>query len=203
MIADITYTVIVLSIILLTYILASGPYWKIDPKREYYKAVSLFGKPYYVGYSPGGVAIWKKFKTPSPFKRIMITDSCVEHSHTASGPSHNDCIYTTIKYRVDPKKIMDILRVSDTVMYDKLREELTVRCNSIEDNIAVLVLVDSVHQDLVPSHLVPDEYEKSVKSASKNMVTNYRTLQIIQDKYMSKCLLGTDSETICQKKCDT
>ena len=185
---DVALATVILCTIFLVCMLRSGPYWKVDPKREYYKIVSLFGKPYYLGYSPGGVAIWKKFEDDCPFKRIMITDSCVEHAHGPKDNHHNDCIYTTIKYQADPNRIMDMLRVSDTVMYDKLREELTVRCNSFENNMAILVLVDSVHKGLTPPGLAPGEYKQAIISARENSVKNYRILQGVRDDFLSKTI---------------
>jgi hypothetical protein len=80
---------------------------------------------------------------------------------------------------------MDVFSISDSIMYDKLKEELTVRCNSLETNMATLVMIDLVHEGIIPNEHVADgiTYERYVLESKKKSVTNYRLLQSIKQKY--------------------
>jgi hypothetical protein len=175
--AKILAVVIILFIIILGCGLMAGPGWKPGPKKEYERLVAKFGKPNYTNKGPKGVAVWKSV---GPFERVMIIDENVPHG------AHCDYVYFTIKYFIDSKQIPAVLKVSDSVMYDKLKEELTVRCGSIENSIATLVLVDKVNNSLVPDDKVRETYNKMILTATDVVEENYRILESVVDDYELK-----------------
>jgi hypothetical protein len=172
---EIIAVIVVLFLLLISCFCFLGPNWKIGPRVEYHKIVTRFGTPSSVNPSSNGVAVWKRFDVKCPFIRLMIVDENVPHN------THCDFIYTTINYYIDPKKLMDVLAVSDSIMYDKLKQELTVRCDSLETTMATLVLADGVHGDILTNN--NETYKKYITNAKKDSVSNYRVLQDIKEKY--------------------
>lgn len=181
-----TGQVIAIVVVLCLVLIACGclirPHWRIGPKKEYHRIVTRFGNPSFVNPRPNGVAIWEKFKKDCPFTRLMIVDESVPHNIPCS---HCDYMYTTIKYHIDPKKLMDVLTISDSIMYDKLKEELTVRCATLEATMATLVLADKVHKDIITNSQVEDGiiYKRYITESQKFAVENYRLLQGISTDY--------------------
>lgn len=171
------FIIVILALIFMLGVM-SLPCWNVEHKLEYQKIVSGFGAPTYLNPMPNGVAIWRRFNKCSPFVRIMIVDESVPHKVSET---HFDFIYTTIKYHIDPKKYMDVMSISDTIMYDRLKEELTVRCRSFEETIATMVLVDKIHSDLIKFD--DTTYKKYMQDSKQKSAENYRILQLIRDKH--------------------
>lgn len=174
--------VIILLILLLSCDCLLGPRWRTGPYKEYVRTVSRFGKPSYINKRSNGVAIWSKFPKSCPFYRIMIIDENVPHSKPMP---HCDFIYTTIKYHIDPEKLMTVLNISDSIMYDKLKEELTARCHTLEANMATLLLAHDVNNDIVtPQQIATGRvYKKYIMNAHKDAVSNYNMLDSIKNNY--------------------
>lgn len=174
--------VAVLCLMLIVCSCFAKPYWRIGPKKEYHKIVSRFGNPTFLNSNPNGVAVWERFRKECPFIRLMVVDENVPHDLPKK---HCDYIYTTINYYIDPKKLMDVLTISDSIMYDKLKEELTTRCQTLEANMATLVLVDKVHKDIITQPQIADglTYKRYIMESEKYAVENYRILQDIKEKY--------------------
>jgi hypothetical protein len=177
--------VVVLCLILLACGCLNRPHWRIGPKKEYHKIVTRFGNPSFVNSTPNGAAVWKIFKKDCPFVRLMVVDESVPHDTPGS---HCDYTYTTINYYIDPKKLMDVLAISDSLMYDKLKEELTSRCSTLEANMAILVLADKVHKSIITNSQVADgiTYKKYIADSQKFAVENYRLLQDINAVYQMR-----------------
>ena len=175
-------TVIVLCLLLISYHCLLLLRWKIEPMKEYYKISKRFGNPSFVNPSSGGVALWKQFGKESPFVRIMIVDEKKPHKKPAP---HYDFIYATIKYHIDPKKMMDVRAISDSIMYDRLKEELTVGCRTLEANMATMVMVDLVHKDIITKSHVADglTYKRYINKSRDTAAINYRILQGIKNEY--------------------
>jgi hypothetical protein len=142
----------------------------------------MLGPACYVNTRPGGTAIWKKFKPCIPFVRVMIIDENLPH-HLPT--PHCDYIYVTIKYMIDSKKITQVLAISDSIMYDQLKRELTVRCGTLEDAVATAILVNDANKGLIDESVLSDgtEYKRVISNARKNMNKNIITLQCIKDSH--------------------
>lgn len=185
MMREILACVLILLIILMSCSCLNKPHWGVKPYIEYHKLVEKFGEPSFINTSPYGSAVWKKFGKCSPFARIMIVDEKVIHTKPHN---HCDFIYVTIKYHIDPKKMRDVLSISDSIMYDKLKQEVTVRCNTLETAVATIVMVDGVHNDIITNSQVSGGlmYGDYMSNARKDVVNNYRVLQSIKDDYELK-----------------
>lgn len=169
------FAIIILLIILIMYRCVSRPDWKTGPKIEYHRLVKKYGRPTYSNTGSNGIAIWKY---PGPFKRIMVIDENVPHG------SHCDYVYATIKYFIDPKDMVNVLKVSDSIMYDKLKEELTVRCNSIELCAATIVLVNNVNKGLIKN--IDEQYRKDILRAIDDAESNLGIINDIKKNYEYK-----------------
>ena len=175
---DILAFIIVLIILLILCGIAARPFWKSGARQAYTVLVKHFGRPTYIQSAPGGYAVWKRFKKESPFVRLMIVDEDIKHK------SHNDYVYGTIKYSVDNRRLPDVLNISDAIMYDRLKEELTVRCSTLESVVALLVLADKVHNNIDIANEMT--YEKSLSLSKSSSADNYRILQSIKENYNRK-----------------
>lgn len=105
-----------------------------DAASYYPKAVELFGYPLEVANVPGGLCLWK---TRGLFSEHILRDESVRHCVPAK---HRDFFYSTVKFYVPPKKLIDVLKISGSIQYDGLKKGLTARCASIGANIATLYL---------------------------------------------------------------
>lgn len=185
MLGQVLSLIIILLLILIVCGCLTRPHWKVGPKREYHKTVKRFGNPSYLKPGPGGVAVWTRFKESCPFTRIMIIDESVPHDKPVE---HCDFIYTTINYTISREMRPNVLNISESLMYDSLKEELTARCGTLEANIATLVLADKVNNNLVTASEVyaGDKYKAYIMKAEADAPTNYRILQSIKDNYEMK-----------------
>lgn len=173
---------IIILIFLLLILLGNTPCinWNSSARREYNKMVSRFGKPFY--YSPlrGGIAIWKEFNTSCPFVKVVVLDDLSRRC----GSSKNTVRIAT-KYQIDSSKIPDILRISDTIDYDRLKEEITAKSNSLEECMAMLILAHRVNKNSVSLSEIEKNnlVEKYYSHANSQAVSNYRILQSIKSDY--------------------
>lgn len=95
------------------------------------------GPPDTINTSAGGYAIWTKGTLHSRGKcwnRVELWDEQVTHN------DHNDFLYTEYHLRVPSELVPNILSLSDTIMYDKLKEVLIVRSNKLNKNTAITLL---------------------------------------------------------------
>jgi len=53
---------------------------------------------------------------------------------------HGDYVYTTIAYKIPDDKLWDVLKLSNSLTYDRLSHELTSRCAGWQTNSAILYL---------------------------------------------------------------
>lgn len=182
MAGNVITVVIILFIILIGCVCLNRPYWRSGPKAEYYRTVERFGNPTYFDPRPDGVAVWSKFRKCCPFVRIMVADENVPHDKPKK---HCDFIYTTIKYSINSGMRQHVLNISDSIIYDGLKEELTARCHTLEANMATLVLADKVNRELVaPAEVLDgDIYKNYIMQAKRGAASNYKILQSLKDNY--------------------
>jgi len=70
-------------------------------------------------------------------RRVEVRARGYEHSFPKS---HGDHVYSTIVYEIPDDKIWDVLKLSDSLTYDRLAHELTSRCAGWQTNSAILYL---------------------------------------------------------------
>jgi hypothetical protein len=105
-----------------------------SPADRMQDIVDEFGTPNIFFNEPGGFAIWQK---PDYFEKIMLKDESIAHSKPKP---HCDFLYTTINVYIPEEKICQVMMISESIMYDRLKRELTTRCHFMGANIATLFL---------------------------------------------------------------
>jgi hypothetical protein len=178
-------SLIIILIFLLLLLLGKTPClsWKSASRREYGKMVKRFGKPFYYSSLKGGTAVWKKFKPSCPFLRVAVIDDL-----SKSCECSKNIVHVTTKYQMDSSRIPDMLKISDTIKYDKLKEEITVKNNSLEECMAMIILAHRVSKNSVSLSEVEKNnlVRKYCSHANVNAVPNYRILQSIKTDYELK-----------------
>lgn len=114
------------------------------PKRKYIDIVNEFGKPCTIVNKPNGVAVWYNRDF---FTKIMLKDESIKH---LKPKLHCDFLYSTVNIHIPEHIITKVLKLSESIYYDRLKKELTVRCGSMGPNVATLYLalriIDKPHK---------------------------------------------------------
>ena len=115
--------------------------------------VNYLGRP---SYSTPVSLIWERV---GPYERIVLVDEEIKHT---SPFSHHDFVYTTIKVpSLTQAKACQLLRVSDSIIVDLLKKEVTARCGALIKNDVTLSYV----LDIVSGKARPNkrEYERRIR----------------------------------------
>lgn len=167
--------------------------WRTGPRKQVKLIKKLYGNPTHINSSPNGVAVWgKKALANTPFTRIMIIDEAVPHNDPTT---HCDFLYATIKTVIDRDLLSDIFLISESIMYDQLKQELTVRCGHLSAVVATLALCLQVsnNQLTYTEILSKDLYAQAIRQADKKFTKNYSELEL---NYQKTKLRDID-ESIC------
>lgn len=98
------------------------------------------GQPSVLGPEEGGIAIWRD-PIGSGVDTITLRDEAIQHRCPAP---HEDFLYSSVNVRIPPERVEDVQKLSGSVNYDPLKQELTARCGSLEANIATLSLATGI-----------------------------------------------------------
>jgi hypothetical protein len=97
----------------------------------------LFGYPDVFVNKPGGFAIWFKSKK-NPFNEIILKDEMILNSN-----NQYDFLYITVSTNIIDQQLPLIYSIKENVFYDNGTKELTVRSNSLKNNLIMLQLIES------------------------------------------------------------
>lgn len=142
-----------------------------QPKKEFVSLVSEFGKPDVVANKPYGVAMWKN---KGFYDLIMILDESIQHNYPKP---HCDFLYTIITVHIPNNLVCLVLNLSDSITYDKLKNQLTARCHFMGANVVTLLLALKIVAD-------PDNFE-AYKSKYNELIavsTNKQDYLVLQDQ---------------------
>jgi hypothetical protein len=141
------------------------------------------GPPHALAPQEGGLAIWRA-PDGTGVDSITVKDEAVAHRCPAA---HHDFVYSTVHVRIPPEQVFDVMRLSGSVSYDALKQELTARCGSLEANLATLALAT----DIATGSSAVDEvqsdglYAQTIKSIMCDVSTDAAcaaTVQALQDR---------------------
>ena len=116
---------------------AGGPQnWRHSgPKKQYWSVVEEFGAPTYVVDIPGGEAVWLE---PGKFTRVTLRDESIAHKRPAP---HCDFLYAGIApVQLPDGKVGEIMQLTQSLLSDGLKQELTARCHFMGANVVTLLL---------------------------------------------------------------
>jgi len=117
---------------------------RFNPITAYERESKRIGRPDMLDAGPGGMAVWRSDKLAKqriPLCEVVLRDESVTHDFPSP---HNDFLYATYQLRVPDDKVYDIIRLSDSVFYDTLKCEITVRCQSLGAIFATLYLASLI-----------------------------------------------------------
>lgn len=152
------------------YTKCPGIEWCKKVKEEYKNIKNRFGLPMFFS-NEGKVVLWERLGKDVPFSRIMLENRC------------DYPLTLTIKYYIDTFKLQDILELSDTIIYDKLKRELSVRATSLEEGMSMLVIVNNFNKDLISVSQVNRLIMQGSNLTKKTDEYNYTVLKNIKDDY--------------------
>lgn len=97
-----------------------------------------FGDPDTFDPTPGGMARWKcqtLKRGGHPWEEIVLKDEVVPHGE------HADFLYAWYKIDIPNFLLIEVLKVSKSVSYDRLKKLLRVRCHKMGANVATAWIV--------------------------------------------------------------
>jgi hypothetical protein len=106
------------------------------------------GEPICMGKCRGGCISWNNVEMLADregrgyvFDELKIVDEAVEHVVPAI---HMDFFYVCMKLECPEERINSLLSLSESVMYDRLKRQVIVRCHFMPANIVSLYLATKI-----------------------------------------------------------
>ena len=131
--------------------------WKYNkPKKVLSKLISELGDPTYIINKRNGLVRWDITKDNVGFVHLLKD----EEIKNCIPIKQNEFFYTTITCYIPPNKVVDILKIPGSIFLDLLKNEITVRSDSIDGNYAILrTIID--HVDNIKS--INSNYKNNIK----------------------------------------
>lgn len=133
------------------------------PKKKYIEIVKEFGNPNVIYNNNNGSAIWYN---RGIFKKIELVDESIENINPKK---HCEFLYTTINIHIEPELLSRISSLSESIMYDQLKNILIVRSGSMENNVAILYIAMMIISDFENADEHIDLYESIMASPLDQM----------------------------------
>jgi len=147
------------------------------PKQRFSDVVAEFGHPTFVVNQPGGVAVWKP---AGIYTKVMLKDESIEHKKPKA---HCDFLYASVNVHIPDSSLMDVLMLSESVTYDRLKKQLTARCHFMGANVATLLLAMKILKNPGLTSQLHNQYGETIMNSMnqqnyKNMTRELGTLVI-------------------------
>jgi len=169
--------------------LSKGEY---NPAERLQDIINVYGKPTTIDKKSGGFAVWNQKtlkKKKKCYDRIVIRDEQIPHLKPLP---HIDFLYLTIDYYIPLPKLLQVLGITQSLMYDQLKQQITVRCHWMKANINTLYLAIKIadgnltlkevkSKDLYKK-LMTDPDENALKEREEYICKKVREFQKGQDK---------------------
>ena len=154
--------------------------------KDAYKALFLeYGKPEIILNRPYGIAIWTA-PTIGPFISLMLMDESTEHLEPVS---HCDFLYAMVHVYISDDILPKVLALSKSIYYDRLKQELNIRCHSMKPIIAVLNLALKIINNPANYQFYLSAYGETIMSTvNQNVYKNLYTeveqmVKVNQEQY--------------------
>lgn len=137
-------------------------------KESYLELQDMLGTPNFYDHAAGGFAIWRQ--PDSVFERIEIRDEALYHEKPSP---HYDFLYATVKYPISRNLWSQIQYLTDSIMYDNLKQEITSRCHFMGANLATIYLAIQIAQGHKTLHEVQTSgsYKMTIMDAKRSAKT--------------------------------
>lgn len=123
----------------------SLPKWSNQEAARYVgKMLERFGHPSSVDSSRGGSVVWRsELLGNGCLSKVEVKDESVFHCVPAN---HYDFVYAYVKYAIPESRMIEVIQLSPTIGYDRLKQVLWARCGNIDAAIATLALAVQIGQ---------------------------------------------------------
>ena len=167
------------------------------PKKQFAGLISEFANPDIVVNKPYGIAIWKN---KGYYDVIMLLDESVQHNDPEP---HCDFLYTIVTVYIPHDLVCMVLDLSETITYDKLKGQLSVRCQSMAANVATLYYAlkivsepnnfdynKSQYDELISSTINKQNYSNLENQLGQLIEQNHNIYQNELSNINLNCLIG-------------
>jgi hypothetical protein len=127
-----------------------------EPKSQYPELVAEFGNPDIIRNEPKGAAIWfnkKLINANVTSQKIVLADDLIFDPYPSS---HYDFIYVVININISKDLLCNILTVYPSVIYDQLKNELTIRGESMKTIMVILNTIFKMINEYTKNNNVSD-----------------------------------------------
>lgn len=117
--------------------------WTNKPAQDRANQIaSLLGKPTSIGKKSGGSATWINVSIDNcEFAEWHIKDESIPHLVPAP---HIDFFYVSYKLKCPHERVSELLSLSESVVYDRLKSCVTARCHFMPANIVSIYLCKKI-----------------------------------------------------------
>lgn len=109
--------------------------WEEAPAQAARRLIESYGVPQEITKNR---LIWHN---NGPWERTEIVNEEVEHNFPEP---HTDFLYQTVNFNVPEEKVADIVGMSGSILIDRVKGEVTARCDSEEANFVALNLMNQI-----------------------------------------------------------
>ena len=109
--------------------------WPAENQKVAVELIDKYGPP---AASTAQLLIWYG---NGPWKRTVLHRSGVRHNFPLP---HQDILEQTVNYRVPADKVADLLNYNGSLVIDRTRGELSVHCDSEQENTLTLNIADDI-----------------------------------------------------------
>lgn len=170
-----------------------GSHGGFTPAGRFPDVVEEFGNPSMLDKRPGGQAVWSKKDIPNhkPYDQIILIDEQIPHTKPAP---HVDFLYASINFEVPENRIADVLELSESVYYDRLKKQLWARCHFMGANVATLYLAIKIATGEISIHDIAtgdvDLYKSQVMSTMVGSASYEEDSQSEMEAYVREKVEG-------------
>ncbi len=131
--------------------------WEYKEALDYAeKLIDVYGQPDAISSES---IIWNN--PDDNWGKIEIRDEAIPHQVPAP---HNDFVYGTVKLEIEDDMVDEIAAISDSVIVDQLKGEVTARCGAMIKNAITVNIVKEVVDGTISAEEAVEVYPERIKS---------------------------------------
>lgn len=128
--------------------------WKPEAKKAAQKVIETYGEPDEV---TDRRLVWHD---NAPWKRTEVINEEIEHNFPMP---HHDMVYQTVDYDVPVEKASELLEMTGSLIIDRVKGELTARCDKEEANFLSINLAHQIVEGEITSEEGREKYAQAMK----------------------------------------
>lgn len=157
-----------------------------NPKDAFFQVIEELGNPTSIDKRDDGVAIWNKetlLKRKLCWERVELKDEQIPHLHPAP---HVGFLYFHYKLAIPINKFGQILALSESVFYDRLKGHIIARCDRPSANIATIYLALMIATGKMSGKYAKDKYAEYIMSTIPGTDFYKKGARVMMEKELYK-----------------